>query len=411
MSSGLASGRSGHRNARAVVLRSTAVALTLVVIGTGCSRRTASAAAASSAGSATVQGQPVPAGTGSLEAVSCGSAQACWAVGQALSNVLTEPASTSKGPSTVVIDATDDGGGMWKAEKAIVADPTDLADVACPDQHHCMAVGTADDNGSLVGAVLVTSNGGRSWKSMDAPAGSIDLSAIQCETAGDCLALATDGSTYWSASTTDDGQVWQRGGTLPAGFDGLSGVACTDTQTCVTAGYTSVTTGKGTGAITVTDDGGETWAAATLPQGVGLLHDIACPSSLDCIAVGTRSTTTTDVAQGQGEMLSSTDGGHTWTTVAAPAGIDDAFGISCPTTSDCATVGTVWTSTKPPTPTGAVVTTADGGTTWHSPVSRYIPTGLTSVDCPTATSCVAAGNDVLAHIVLPLPKRKHRTKH
>jgi photosystem II stability/assembly factor-like uncharacterized protein len=323
----------------------------------------------------------------------------------ALSNVLEEPSGTSTGPSTVVVDATDDGGLAWKAEKAPVADPTDLADIACPDRLDCMAVGTTDDNGALMGVVLVTSDGGRSWKSLGAPAGSSGLSAVQCDTGNVCLVLATDGTAYWSASTADGGRVWQRGGTLPAGFSGPSNVTCSGPQTCMTAGYTPATPGKGAGAIAVTEDGGGTWAAATVPQGVGLLHAIAC-SAAHCIAVGTTSTTLTDVAQGHGEMLASTDVGSTWTAAVAPAGVDDAFDISCPSATRCATVGTKWTAA---TPVGGVVTTVNGGVTWHSPESRYVPVGLAGVDCPTAVSCVAAGNDVLARIALPAAT--HRTAY
>ena len=364
----------------------------------------ASTAAGAAAPTATVVGQPVPSGTGTLEAVSCGSSRDCWAVGLALDNVLDAPTSPAPGPSTVVIDATADGGATWRPETVNVTDPTNLTDIACPDRHHCMAVGTADGNGALSATVLVTSDGGRIWRSMDAPAGSTDLSAVTCSTVGDCLVLASNGTAYWSASTTDGGKVWQRNGTLPAGFSGPSAVICPDTETCMTAGYVPGLPGRGTGAIAVTDDGGTTWAAATVPAGVGLLHSIACASTLYCLAVGTTSTTLTDVAEGHGEMLATTDGGNAWTAVTAPAGVDDAFGIACPSMSNCAAVGTEWTSAN--SPVGGVVTTTDAGGTWRAPASRYVPAGLDAVDCPTTTSCVAAGNDVLARVVLPAPKRR-----
>jgi photosystem II stability/assembly factor-like uncharacterized protein len=434
MSNGPTAAPSGRRGRSAAALRAAAAVLALVIVGTGCSRVTAAPPDAGTGGTGanaasgntvadggtdsavTVWGQPAPAGTGALEAVSCGSAQDCWAAGQTVSNVLTDPVTKAPTPSTVVIDATVDSGVTWTAEKATVTNPTDLADIDCPDRLHCMAVGTANDNGPLLGAVLVTSDGGRSWKPMDAPAGSVDLSAVRCTNASDCLVLATDGSTYWSASTSDGGQVWQRGGSLPAGFAGISNVACVNATTCVTTGYVSTAPGKGIGAIAVTDDDGATWAAATVPQGTGLLHGVSCATPLTCIAVGTKSTTITDVAQSQGEILASTDGGHTWTAITAPPGIDDAFAVSCPTASTCASVGTVWTRptastpTTPQTPTGSVVTTTDGGVTWHPPETRYIPVGLTDVDCPISTSCVAAGGNTLARLVLPLPKPTSHTK-
>ncbi len=356
----------------------------------------------------TVWGQPATAGTGSLEAVSCGDARHCWAVGRAAVDALGTTTSTSPAPS-VVIDATTDGGKTWTAEPVTVSDPTDLAAVDCPDRRHCMAVGTADHDGPILGAVLVTGNGGQAWQSVASPTGSVALSAVHCFAVADCLALATDGSTYWSASTTDGGKVWQRGGSLPAGFGGISHVACVDSTTCVTVGYESASPGQGTGAIAVTDDGGETWVAAPLPTGVGVLHGVDCTGGATCVAVGTKSTTTTDVALAPSQVLVSDDSGASWSLTASPMGVGDAFAVSCPARGGCATVGTVWTVTNPPTPIGGVVASGAGGLAWQTMRTRYVPVGLTGVDCPAPTSCVAAGNDVLARIALPLPKKTGRT--
>jgi photosystem II stability/assembly factor-like uncharacterized protein len=402
-----------------VALSSVAAVLILVGAGAGCSRLVTPSPGTGSSGRSdattfAVEGQPAPGGTGALEAISCGSPVDCWAVGQPPSSGSSgsSGSSASSGPTaappTVVIDATPDGGLHWTAETVAVANPTALTAIACSDRHDCMAVGTVDVNGPLLGTVLVTTDGGRSWSTLAPPSGSVDLSAITCSTAGRCMVLATGGATYWSASTTDGGQVWQRGGALPPGFGGISSVACSGATQCVTVGYQPTSPGKGTGAVAVTNDGGTTWTAGTVPPGSGLLHGVACPAPQSCIAVGTTSTTTTDVAQGRGQILSSTDGGSTWAPLTAPPGIDDAFSISCPTILSCATAGTVWTPTNPPTPIGSVVTTSDGGTTWIAPRARYIPEGLTGVDCPAATACLAAGNDVVARVALPSPP-KHRS--
>jgi len=355
-----------------------------------------------------VWGQPAPAGTGSLEAVSCGDARHCWAVGRSAVDALTTTTSTSPS-SSVVIDATTDGGSTWTAEPVTVSDPTDLAAVDCPDRRHCMAVGIADDDGPILGAVLVTADGGKGWQAVASPTGSVDLSAVHCFAVADCLVLATDGSTYWSASTTDGGKVWQRGGSLPPGLAGISHVACLDATTCVTVGYVSSTPGQGTGAIAITDDGGANWTSAPVPAGVGVLHGVDCTAGSTCVAVGTKSTTTTDVALAPSQVLVSDDRGTSWSLTASPMGVGDAFAISCPAGGGCATVGTVWTVTNPPTPIGGVVASGAGGLAWQTIRTRYVPVGLTGVDCPAPTSCVAAGNDVLARIALPLPKKTGRT--
>ncbi len=357
----------------------------------------------------TVWGQPAPAGTGVLEAVSCGDATHCWAVGQSAVNAL-EATTTSTPPSPVVIDATADGGVTWSAERVTVAAPTDLSAVACPDRKYCMAVGDADHGGPILGAVLVTADGGRTWQSVDSPVGSVDLSAVHCLSATDCTVVATDGSAFWSASTVDGGRDWQRTGSLPAGFGGISALSCPSAEQCVTVGYTAAAPGQGTGAVAVTDDGGNTWTAATVPTGVGLLHGISCTADGDCVAVGTKSTTTTDLAPATSQVLRSADGGTTWTLGASPAGLGDAFAVSCPTAGSCAAVGTVWTPTNPPTPIGGVVASGNGGTSWRTATTRYVPVGLIGVDCPLPTACVAAGNDVLARIALPAPKATKATK-
>ncbi|HEX4081957.1 MAG TPA: hypothetical protein VHX40_03250 [Acidimicrobiales bacterium] len=404
-------GRPGRR----ILARSSAAVTTVVVATTigvggawlGPTSALAADRARPAATPVAVWGQPAPAGTGSLEAVSCGDPRHCWAVGRSAVDALATTTSTS--PSSVVIDATTDGGSTWSAESVSVSNPIDLAAVDCPDRRHCMAVGTADDGGPILGAVLVTADGGKAWQAVASPTGSVDLSAVHCFAVADCLVLATDGSTYWSASTTDGGKVWQRGGSLPPGLAGISHVACLDATTCVTVGYVSSTPGQGTGAIAATDDGGATWTAAPVPPGVGVLHGVDCTDGSTCVAVGTKSTTTTDVALAPSQVLVSADRGASWNLTASPMGVGDAFAVSCPPSGGCAAVGTVWTVTNPPTPIGGVVASGAGGLAWQTIRTRYVPVGLTGVDCPTSTSCVAAGNDVVARIALPLPKKTGRT--
>ena len=195
----------------------------------------------------------------------------------------------------------------------------------------------------------------------------------------------------------------------PPGLAGISHVACLDATTCVTVGYVSSTPGQGTGAIAVTDDGGTNWISAPVPPGVGVLHGVDCTAGSTCVAVGTKSTTTTDVALAPSQVLVSDDRGASWNLTASPMGVGDAFAVSCPPSGGCAAVGTVWTVTNPPTPIGGVVASGAGGLAWQTIRTRYVPVGLTGVDCPTPTSCVAAGNDVVARIALPLPKKTGRT--
>jgi photosystem II stability/assembly factor-like uncharacterized protein len=343
----------------------------------------------------TVVGQPAPAGTDRLAAVSCGSASRCWAVGAA------EPAANAQeSGAPAAIDATTDGGKHWSAQVVPLTTPSTLSAVSCPDAGHCMAVGESSGT-SQVGLVLATADGGRTWRAVDPPAGTADLVGVSCSDPADCQVLATDGSSFWSDVTADGGSTWQRGGTLPAGFAGAGGIECPTTSTCAVAGYVPTGPGHGTGAIATTADGGATWQAAGVPPGTGLLHGIACPGPTTCIAVGTTSTTDSDISPGTGTVLVASGTLATFTAAAAPADLDDGFGISCPATDACAAVGTQWTTDTPPTPEAGVVTTLDGGTIWTTPLTRFVPVGLAGVACPTQASCVAVGGDVIARIALP----------
>jgi photosystem II stability/assembly factor-like uncharacterized protein len=341
--------------------------------------------------------------------VACATASSCFAVGAPATNPLEQLPSNQPTPAAVDVVHTKDGGVSWHADHVAVSAPTTLNDLACPDAHRCVAVGSVDENGPLAGAVLTTADGGKHWAVEPSPTGTVDLWAVACTSASHCLAFATGGTNAWAIVTDDGGASWQHAGTLPAGFGQVTSVTCVDTSVCLAAGDQAGAPGKGSGAIVVSTDGGATWVAATVPSGTGLLHDVACPTPTYCLAAGTASTTDTDVAQASGAFLESTDEGATWSAAPAPAGIDDAFSVACGTATACAAVGTVWTPTNPPTPIGGVVATSNGGKVWAPPATHYIPSGLTSVACPSSSWCVAGGNNVVARIFLPVAREVRRS--
>jgi photosystem II stability/assembly factor-like uncharacterized protein len=357
-----------------------------------------------------VVGAPAPAGSATLTAVACGSPERCWAVGDPPAGQLTSPAA----PSTAVIDATSDGGSSWTLEHLAVSGPTSLSAISCPGPTSCMAVGSVDSGTTTIGAVLVTTNAGSTWPPVGPPAGSADVPAVACSSANQCLVLASDGPAAWSASTTDGGQVWQRGGNLPTGFVSSGSLSCSGATECVAVGYTATAAGQGAGAVATTDDGGASWVSGNLPAGVGLLHGVTCTASMACTAVGTASTATADVVQSDGQVLTSADGGRTWSLLPSLTGLEDPFSVACTTSGACVAVGIEWTRSSPPAPVGgAVIATAAGGP-WSVPPIRYLPSQLTSVVCEAAASCVAVGHDVVARAVLFSPSLRpaaHAKRH
>ncbi len=181
-------------------------------------------------------------------------------------------------------------------------------------------------------------------------------------------------------------------------------LSCTPGGSCLVAGYVPVSNGHGEGAVAVSADGGQTWSQATVPAGIGVLQSAACLSSSLCLAVGTTTTTVSDVVPAKGELLRSADGGHTWEPATGPLSVDDVYGVACPSTRQCAMVGTMWIG-SPAIGTGAVAQSINGGVTFRASTAAYVPITLTALACPTTSGCVAVGGDTVARVTLLAPRR------
>jgi photosystem II stability/assembly factor-like uncharacterized protein len=346
-------------------------------------------------GAPAVVGQPAPAGTGQLDAVTCAGPSHCWAVGAPAATGATSAAAPSP---TTVIDATVDGGESWTAQPLTLTPAPALTAISCPSAQLCMAVGLS--GAGTAGVVLTTGDAGSTWATAAVPTGAVVVTSVVCASAKDCTIIASDGTTFWSAHSTDFGQTWEREGDLPPGFSGARDLSCAAGAACLVTGFTATTAGHGQGAIAISTDGGVTWAAAAVPTGTGLLQGAACATISSCLAVGSTSSTVSAVVPAQGALLTSDDGGHTWARAAGPEPIDDIFGIDCPSRSVCAMVGTNWIGT-PKVGTGAVAHSDDGGADFSASTTEYTPLALTGVSCPTTQRCVAVGGDTVARMVLP----------
>jgi hypothetical protein len=390
-------------------------------------------------GTPLVAGQPAPAGTGELGAVSCASAERCWAVGVA------GPNSSAAAPATIIV-ATKDGGLKWVAQGVRGSVIPEFSGISCPTTRDCMAVGSTGASVPGSDVAYTTSDGGAVWSPASAPPGALDVASVRCASVSDCSAIVSSGSQFTTAHTADFGQSWQAGGSLPAGFSGGGDLWCGAGGTCLVAGYIPTTTGHGQGAVALSTDGGQTWALATVPAGTGVLQSTTCLSATVCLAVGTTSSTVSDIVPAQGQLLYSADGGHTWTTTAAgtagtastatagsapstssstssttstttktsasaPLPVDDVFGVACPSARVCALVGTKW-SGQPAVATGAVAESGDGGSNFAAASSAYTPLGLSALSCPTTAGCVAVGGDTVARVTLrpALPVEKTPTR-
>lgn len=135
------------------------------------------------------------------------------------------------------------------------------------------------------------------------------------------------------------------------------------------------------------------WAAASLPAGVGYLADVVCPrgsAGYACVAVGQNAAGTAGV------VLTSSDGGATWTDQSIPSSVNALFGVSCADASHCWAVGQQGPSANY---AGTIVATADGGKTWATETPPSTPFGaypwIRHISCVSASGyrCWAVAPD------------------
>jgi len=166
------------------------------------------------------------------------------------------------------------------------------------------------------------------------------------------------------------GPGWSVVQTFGQSADSLTAISCPSSTECYAVGETAFKTGM----VLTSSDGGATWSQRSVPAGVGALAAISCPAAGTCTAVG--GTT----------VISTTNGGATWTE--ATVGQSSLTAVSCPSTAECVVAGEDPPVVKGCQP-GATYTTTDGGQAWtDSPTPCFVPT---AVDCTTTDQCVVVG--------------------
>lgn len=293
-----------------------------------------------------------------------------------------------------------------------------LSSVACAGPSGCVAVGSYLDSSDANQGLLLT-GAGTAWTGVEAPlpGGAMDaaLSAVACPATDRCVAVGEYGDASGAEhvlAETGFGASWTPATiTLPANVAdtlAIQSIACPATTMCVAAGDYSDSSGNDDGLLLTMS--GTSWTATTAPLPAGAQAEsytqpvtaLACPSTSACVAVGYYRD---QYGNTQGLVL--VKQGTIWKAQKAPVPANartnpsaEPVSVSCPSASACAIAGTYTdqsgerqglllslsgsslTPKEAPVPANAE-RSGYGGIAW-----------LSSVSCPSATRCVAAGGYV-----------------
>lgn len=326
---------------------------------------------------------PNPAGTinAVLNSVACTRAASCFAVGRY---------QAPKIHRRQVIERWN--GSRW----SIMSNPAGSAgsvlfDVTCPSAGDCYAVGTLNYK-----RTLAEHWSGKTWSLMTTPnPTSIGiLFGVSCPTRSSCFAVGAGGATalieHWN------GHRWSIVKTAKPIAGALVEVACPGPATCSAVGFRAGSNGNPQTLIGRWD--GHGWSTVTFPaaQSEGL-EDISCPSTVSCVAVG--SSATSSSSEAVSPLIYRWDGMRwsrmTPAAVAPPNNDAPLNGIACPSANRCVAVGSAGPALSSSQGSRTMVQQWDGSR-W-SLVSPPNPSGATSselngVACPSATTCMTAGD-------------------
>jgi hypothetical protein len=368
---------------------------------------TAGAATSSSPWNGTFSAVAVPARVDQMRSTSCADADHCWAVGEAVGPGATE--------SPAAIIATTNGGRSW-APQAVPSGTGALGNVSCADQHYCVTVGQSDQTRLGGSAVLVTTNGGATWTTSPALVGVFDMTTVSCRADRRCLAIGTVAAGGAAFASSPGHPAWTNIGSLPPGVNGASALSCSDNRHCWVTGYTSADPLHVSGVVAATSNGGTTWTALPVPAGTGYLNGIACmqdgsassttthtqrgtgsPSvaGASCVAVGTSAVAQGQTRTGHGLILTSGNGGASWTSEPVPSSVATLFAVSCPSIGSCVAVGSTPAAS---TQAGVTVLTGASQTPWQRPTIVTMPLAVSGVSCPSTSNCAVVGGAYTAYL-------------
>jgi len=225
---------------------------------------------------------------------------------------------------------SSDGGRSWTAGTIPGAETLFLVDVEALGRDTACVLGTSFDGG--VGRVYRTTDGGNAWAvtyAIEHPAVFLDGMAFWDAQHGLAFGDPVDGAFF--VLRTDDGCAsWTEvpAGALPTPLEGEAGFAASGTAITV-AGTDHAWIGTGGGNVARvlrSDDRGRTWTAVPTPMSAGPatgIFGVAFVDTLSGIAVGGNY----QQPEAGTPVLTTTDGGRSWHPAGTPAPPGVQYGI------------------------------------------------------------------------------------
>jgi photosystem II stability/assembly factor-like uncharacterized protein len=268
---------------------------------------------------------------------------------------------------------TTNGGSTWTSLPMPGADVSTIG-LSCATTSRCVVLETVSVGPNPKAVSYFTSNGGHTWHSSSFPRSFFPSGTagpdVQCFVNGHCIALgyqADDSHGHISGAviySTDSGATWTSSHLPPmeSSFTAFGVFSCAGDEHCVSIESSQTSHGiLATSGVLVTNDGGQTWNSfpttdltSTNPATPTSFDSISCATTTDCWASGQ---TDESVCQGscayvpaKGDLISTTDGGQTWTAVPLPAPPSPAlqygsvWPVSCVNGSGCFAVAALETT-------------------------------------------------------------------
>jgi photosystem II stability/assembly factor-like uncharacterized protein len=298
--------------------------------------------------------------TASLVGLSCTDANDCYASGT--------------GGTVDVLS-----GGTWTPATVSAAAGNLLSGISCADTTDCVATGAE--------SMTIATTDGSTWTQQlggGVPASGTGQAvfAMACPSANECLAVtntASGNATPYVIRTLDGGQTWVRQ-TVTGATASLNGISCVSVSVCVAVGSAPSSSAPGSVFVSTNADnaGGSTWAAQTSGTGNNVsLEWVSCQSGGTTVCMAAAN-------NGQVDVNSDVTGVGTW-GMATTGNTNALAGIACQSTTQCLAVGTL----------GTILSTSDGGNTWTSASNPFAGIStLNGVNCSTSNpnQCYAVGN-------------------